>query len=236
MLTFSIKAVRRDCAEYKVNLRQRRAWFEGTGNPEGGDPPSPPAPTPPAPTPPPAKPTAAEIQAAKEAAVADLLKAAGVKTVEELTASVKAAKDAETAGQTELQRVQGSLTDVQGKLAQAAEEAARLTTALAAEKQGRINDRRDAAIKAAATNKKAIDVTDVLEHATKLPDHLAKTVKEDGSIDDAAVVALVEEVKKAKPHFFTNPKGTPSLQGGRITDDKQKIREGSAGQRRAFSL
>ena len=60
-------------------------------------------------------------------------------------------------------------------------------------------------------------------------DALGSAVTEDGQIDTKALQAIVEQCKKARPHWFgADSAGTPSNTGGRAASpgkDREKILE-----------
>lgn len=210
-----------------VSLSKRRMWF-------AGEPPPPPPVSPvvppvvPPPEPPPAdKPgdkkayTQAELDAmfadrakrAKESATADLMKELGVESTDALKAALQAKKDADEKGKTELEKAQAALADAEKKAADA-------ESAAAALKQERLIELRDNRIKAAfleahSTNPQKVLV---LMNAEKL-DMVKAVLKEDGSIDDAKLKALVEDARKSQKEYFRGSgPGTTSLRGGQNPD------------------
>lgn len=149
----------------------------------------------------------------KADATADVLKALGVDKLDDAAAAIKAKQQADEASKTELQKA----ADARAK---AEKDAADAKAALDAEKRARITDRRNSAISVAAVGAGAIDAGDVLAWAERSGgDTLAKTVREDGAIDDAAVKKLIDAALKDKPHFFKpagqqRTPGSPSNAGG----------------------
>lgn len=95
-----------------------------------------------------------------------------------------------------------------------------LEAALNTERQKRLADRRDAAIRKMA--KDAIDADDVVEQAAKVGGAAFEAiVKVDGdtiTIDEKKAEEVVKAVREAKPHYFgrSGGMGSPSVAGGRV--------------------
>lgn len=124
---------------------------------------------------------------------------------------LKAAKAKREADKTEVERLAG-------ETAKEKERADKLQTELDRERQQRITDRRDSAIKAKAAN--AHDLDAVLEWASRPAnaDLFKKTVGDDGLIDDKAVEALIAAARKNAAYLFkVGGVGSPPLSGGRPT-------------------
>lgn len=102
----------------------------------------------------------------------------------------------------------------------AAKRAAELEEQLKTERQQRVLDRRDGAIRTKAAN--AHDVDAVLEWANRAANKalLDKTVNAEGIVDDKAIDALIEACRKGAPHLFKAKSGvgSPSTQGGSTPD------------------
>jgi HSP90 family molecular chaperone len=149
-----------------------------------------------------------ERKQARDAAIAELVKKYGVESADALDARIKKLTDLETAQLTDIEKAQQ---------AQQAAERERDEARIERDKERaeRVIDRRNNAITAAAA--KAHNPQDVILWAeSDGKEHLEKVVKDDGSIDDAAVKALVAACQKAKSYLFgvTGP-GSPSNRDGR---------------------
>jgi hypothetical protein len=199
-----------------IDLRKRRRWYDGEG--DSGTPPTPPPPDPKKGKEPPAEITLTQaefdakignrVKEAKSTAVNDLVKELGFENADALKTMIADAKKRADAEKTDIDRA----NDV---AQQAQKERDELKAQLDTEKQARLIDRRNNAIAAAAS--KAHNPQDVILWAeSDGKEHLEKVVKDDGSIDDAAVKALVAACQKAKSYLFgvTGP-GSPSNRDGR---------------------
>lgn len=148
----------------------------------------------------------------RESAVADLLKDLGFEKADDLKALVTDARKRQEADMTEAEK------------AKAAKEAAEkerdeLKARLEAAERQRLTDRRDAAIRSALTSAgvKSLDKTFAVLASLKSKD-IGAVLKDDGTVDDAKVRALVDGAKKDYPEDFkTGGAGSPSLSGGRVT-------------------
>lgn len=206
-----------------------------------------PNPTPapnPTPTPAPATPpektfTQAELDAiagnarkeARDKAVSDLLKELGFEKPEDLKTLVTDVRKQQENEKTELEKLQSKLEAAE-KLAQ--EKAAALEQA----QQQRLIDRRNHAVLAAARAAKATHPDDVLgwveRYGTEHKVGIESALKEDGTIDDKAVNAMIEAAKKQRPNYFTSTvPGSPSNRDGLPpSNDPSK----ALGDRKLFNL
>lgn len=224
----AVRTARRPDAEASVSLLKRRAWFDGEGTSaettttdtsagattegstaSGGQ-----------------VATLTQEQANKligearkkgrEAALAELLKELNLDKIDDLKGKVTSAKEREDAEKTEAQKAIDALKAEQTKRETLEKQLADVTTA-------RLNDKRETVLRSAATKAGALDVEDVLLWANANGgDTLASIVKVDGdsvTLDEKAAEKLVQDAKKAKPHYFkaAGP-GTPSLRGGQTSD------------------
>lgn len=159
---------------------------------------------------------------AAKAAVSKLLTDLGYDNLDTLKTKLTAAKQREDAEMSEVERVQ--------KDAEAArKERDELKRQYEQEKAQRIVDRRDSAIVTAAQSARAEAPGDVVFWAEKhAAAELAKTVKEDGTVDDAAVKALIEKCRQERKGWFTgSAPGSPSNSGGQLPQpDLNKAHEG----------
>ena len=148
---------------------------------------------------------------AKQSAQADLLKALGVDDLDALKTLLKEAANLKQAQMSESEKLQAEAD-------KAAKRAAELEAALNAERQAARESKRDAAIKEAA--KSVENPGDVVVWAqANAADQLAKTLTDDGAVDDKAVKELVEACRKARPNWFTaGGPGSPSNNGGKVPD------------------
>ena len=123
---------------------------------------------------------------------------------------LKAAKAKREADKSEVERAAG-------EAAKAKERADQLQAELDRERAERRIDARNRRILSAATEQKAQIPDDVLAWAEKnSPAELEKTLKDDGSVDDKAVQALVKACQTARPTWFgKGGVGSPSMGGGR---------------------
>ncbi len=77
-------------------------------------------------------------------------------------------------------------------------------------------DKRNDALKALAAKAGALDSEDVIAWAEK-QSSIEAVLKEDNTIDEKAAQKLIDDAKKAKPHFFASGGvGSPSNNGGRV--------------------
>ena len=154
---------------------------------------------------------------AKQSAQADLLKALGVDDLDALKTLLKEAANLKQAQMSESEKLQAEAE-------KAAKRAAELEAALNAERQAARESKRDAAIKEAA--KSVENPGDVVVWAqANAADQLAKTLTDDGAVDDKAVKELVEACRKARPNWFTaGGPGSPSNHDGKVPNplDKQR--------------
>lgn len=155
-------------------------------------------------------------QRATEAARKKLLEELGIEDPAADAELLKAARAQREADKTEMQKAAESAT-------KAIERAEKAEAALAAERSERILDRRNSKIEAKAGQ--AHDVKAVLEWATRSENAalLAKTVNEDGTVNEKAVDTLIAECQKNAAHLWKRGGvGSPSNQLGRVpTGDKK---------------
>lgn len=142
----------------------------------------------------------------------------GVTNLDDAAAIVKKAKEQEEADKSEAQKLIDKIAKLEAEKKAADEK-------LAAEQQSRMQDKVDTAIQTAAKGAhNAVDV--VLLARSQFGEDVAKLVNAEGVIDDKAVTALVDKIKKAKPHMFgsANP-GSPSNNGGRTPTPDSKSKD-----------
>lgn len=150
---------------------------------------------------------------AKQAAVNDLLKELGFEKADDLKTLVKTAKDQAEAQKTEAQKA----IEAKAALEKERDEAKAALTARNAE----IEVEKRAALRDSAITKALTSANAKAEKVLKLlkvdqPDALAATLKEDGTVDEAKVKALIETARKAYPEDFgRGGVGSPSNNGGR---------------------
>ena len=158
---------------------------------------------------------------ARERAHADLLKDTGLEDVELLKTLAKEAKAKKEAEQSEADRLKAQI-EREKKQREETE------AALLAERQARLMDKRDAALRDLAKEARAPEDV-ILWAEANAADALGSAVTEDGQIDTKALQAIVEQCKKARPHWFgADSAGTPSNTGGRAASpgkDREKILE-----------
>lgn len=140
---------------------------------------------------------------ARDRAQNDLLKALGVEKLDDAKALLTKARELEEQGKTDAQKLQ-----------EAQQRAERDNQALAqqleAERKARRDDKRQAAITAAASAAKAAYPEDVLAWAVmNASDLLDKVVSEDGAVDKKSVDDLIAKAKAARPNYFSQPPKTP---------------------------
>lgn len=223
-----IKVLRPKNSVAGISLLKRRAWYEGDPAPD-------PAPNP---APSPASGTGGSDMGktftqddlnrivgeraarAKEAAIADLLKELGMDNADTLKAKVKAQADAEAAQLSELDKANKKAADLEAKLKEAQDSAAKAT-------QERMEERRNTAILTALTaggSKKAQSVLNLLiaEHAADVQ----AAMGDDGTLDSKKVEALVTLAKKEYDGLFgtTNP-GSQSHSGGKNPTPDSKLKD-----------
>lgn len=147
------------------------------------------------------------LSRAEEAHSKKALEKLGIGNLDEAAEIIKKAKAQEEADKTESQKLADRIAKLEAEKKAADEK-------LATEQQARIQDKVNSAISAAA--KGAHDAGDVVLLArSQFGEDVGKLVNAEGVIDDKAVIALVEKIKKVKPHMFgsANP-GSPSNNGG----------------------
>lgn len=152
---------------------------------------------------------AARAKQAKQAAQSELLKALGVDSLDTLKAVLKEATSLKASQMSDAEKLQAKMDKVTKR-------ASELEAELNQERQARREAVRDVAIEKAAVGAEipADVVTWAQVHATE---ELAKTLDDDGAVDESAVKALVEKCRKARPNWFTaGGPGSPSNNGGKI--------------------
>ena len=195
-------------------LLRKYAWFEDPA--PAPNPPPDPAPSP-DPKPEDKKFTQADMDRvagstrteARKTALTDFLKELGFDKPDDLKTLVKSAKEQDEAKKTEAQKLADAKT-------QAEKERDEAKAALESERQQRLIDRRDSAIRTRAS--KAYDVNDVLAWAQRADNKalLDKTVKDDGTVDEKAVDALIAACEKNAAHLWKRGGvGSPSNNNGR---------------------
>jgi hypothetical protein len=228
----AVRSARHSNADYAVDLRQWRRWFDGEGdgggtttttdnsagagtegNNNGGS-----------------QTTLTQEQANKligearkkgrEAAVADLLKELGFEKADDLKALVTSAKERADAEKSEAQKAAEAKEAAEKK-------AADLAKQLDDERAARRKDRLSASVLAAA--KEAEHPEDVLEWAERhAADKLTAVLKDDGSLDDKALEALMKAAKEARPAWFKGGRfvpGTGSHSGGRMVEPGKEAKD-----------
>lgn len=232
-----IRTARRTDSEVGVSLRQRRRWFadeEGTTAAAAST------------TPTPAdkqgdkdataanqtdkqeelnRAFAERARLAKQARENELLKELGFDpeqggNLDGLKALVKQARDHAEGQKSELQKLQDKVTALEAKN-QALQKEADETNA------ARVTDRRNAKITELAVKAKAEVPADVVVWAeANAADLLKATVKDDGTVDEAAVNKLVEECRKQRKGWFGGGgPGSPSNRGGEVPEPGKKEME-----------
>lgn len=145
-----------------------------------------------------------------------ILKDLGIENVDDPDAvktvkgKLTAAQQAEDEKKTELERVQERVAAAEQRATDAEAKALQLEAA-------RIAERVDSKLEALARDAKVTTPEDVtLYLRTNHKDAVEALAGEDGKIDDKAAGKLLEEVKKARPHWFAvMGKGSPSNRDGR---------------------
>lgn len=149
-------------------------------------------------------------KAERAAALKELAASQEFESVEEMVALAAEAKSRQADEQTEAQKAQKALEAANAKLAAREQE-------LDAERQARLLDKRNAALRDAAGE--ADTPEDVILWATAHAAELVDAILTDnGTIDEKAVTAVIEAAKKARPKWFqhTGTPGSPSVAGGRV--------------------
>jgi DNA-directed RNA polymerase beta subunit len=145
---------------------------------------------------------------AEESAVSNLLKSLGFEKADELKAMIEDTRKRQAAEMSEAERAKAEAEKVR-------KEADSYKTALEAERQARISDKRDSAITSAlktADNPQAILTLLKAEAA----DEVAKVLTEDGKVDEKALGKLVKEAEAKWPGLFKpSAPGTPSHSDGK---------------------
>lgn len=212
-----------------ISLRQRRTWYaedEGEGETtvtdtqpdkrgrDGQDTPE-------------AKFTQADLDTfvgnarkqARDSVMNELLKELGLDSADSLKATVKTAREQADAEKTELEKAQSEIERWK-------KEAEEHKSAREKAEQGRMEERRQSAILSALKEaKKPADLL-ILVNA-RLADDVTAVMSEEGALDEKAMKALVDKVRKEWPdHFQSSGPGSPSNAGGKIPQaDKDKIRK-----------
>lgn len=167
------------------------------------------------------------LERAKKTIVSDFLKGLGVDSQDALKSVISAHQSQQDALKTEAQRWEEKLTaaeqariELQSKWEAADKRAAEL------ESKWR-TDRRDAALTRALTDAKAEDVDDLLLLlSAKHSDLVSATLKEDGTLDNKAVEALVAKAKEVYGKHFARVPGSPSNRNGKSPDtDKERMKK-----------
>lgn len=161
---------------------------------------------------------------AEEAAQKKLLEQIGAEKLDDVKALLDDKKKRDEAAKSDLQKAQDALARAEQDKKAAEERAAK------AEAE-RIADRVDARIKELAGKANAVEPKDVVklirdEHK----DDLAKAISAEGVVDDKAIEKILEDVKKARSHWFNNRgAGSPSNNNGSgsgaVTEQDKKARE-----------
>lgn len=160
---------------------------------------------------------------AKKSALSDFLKELGLENPDDLKKIITERQQQEQASKTELQKAQDQAKTADDKYKA-------LQQQLDAEKAARMADKRNAAVVTAAQKARANAPDDVVLWASAhLPDELAKTIDADGNIDEKAVNALIELVRKERKEWFggTGP-GSPSNAGGRTPEPSADAKKKAA--------
>lgn len=219
----SLKMTRRTDSEYNVNLSKRRNWY----SPEGDPPITPPTPPVVPPVPPPAPElkfsqddvnnvVGNRVKEATTAARKALLKELGIENVDDPDA-VKTVKGKLTAAQLAEEAQLTATQKLERERDAAINERDTAKAERAALAQERNVDHRNEAVKEALTTARCTNATKVMALMSVMQaDELKATLKDDGTVDKAALTKLVEAAKKEHKEYFTGTgPGIPSNNGGR---------------------
>lgn len=148
---------------------------------------------------------------AAEAAVNKLLADLGYDSPDTLKKDTAEARKRREAEMSEVEKAQREVDE-------ARKQAEAFKTQMEQERQQRITDRRNSAIEAAAQRARAEAPRDVLLWAQEYArDTLAKTINEDGSINDKEVAALIDACREQRKGWFTgSAPGSPSNADGKL--------------------
>lgn len=210
---------------FYINLSKRRHWFADDDAATPADPPE----TPPAQTGDTGQPEATFTQAdvdrmmgerarrASEAATKKLLEDLGIADVDTLRKELEAKRKRDEAELSELERRDKRIAELEAQ-------AVREKEAREAAERTALDTRRDSAIITALVGaEKPQSVLTLLR--TEHTDLVSKVLKDDGTVDDSAVVKVVEAAKKDYAGMFkAATPGTGSHNGGRqTTPDPDKL-------------
>ncbi len=148
---------------------------------------------------------------ASATALSALAKKLGFESVEEMEAAATEAKTLKEKSKTDLEKETERANKAEAKAAEAE------AKAVAAEAKRRA-DYVDSRMAAIATAAKAVDATEVAEYLrSKRAEDVDALYGEDGKFNDEKAKKLIEDLKKAKEHWFKTGSGvsSPSVMGGR---------------------
>lgn len=148
---------------------------------------------------------------AAEAATNKLLEKLGVQDVSAAAELLAKYRQREAADMSEAEKAAAAIEA-------ARKDAAEARSALDAERQQRIADKRDNALAQALASAQAIDADDVVTWLQKnAADAVSALVQDNGAIDPDGITALVARARSERPHFFRpGGPGSPSNKGGEV--------------------
>lgn len=175
------------------------------------------------------------LERAQRIAVEDLLKTLGFENTETLTTALGEFKTLRETQMTEQERQEKAVTDAQAEIAQTKQEAEDLKGQLAAEKQQRLDDQRDAAVKDAARDAGAEHPEDIVLYAKSDAETLAGLMGEEGAVNTEAITALIKKAQEERPIWFgRRGPGSPSNADGKLpSTDKKRVEEFKKQRRRS---
>jgi hypothetical protein len=158
------------------------------------------------------------LERAKKSGAGELLESLGVKSADELKKTLEAQRKAEEDKLSEVDKAKKAAEKLQ-------QEREALQAELQKERDGRKQEKLDAAIK--STAKGAHDGDEVvLLLRRNFSDRVAKALKDDGTIDQKVLDDLVTDLKKSKPYLFGGSgAGSPSNHGGKTPEPDAKAKE-----------
>jgi outer membrane murein-binding lipoprotein Lpp len=163
------------------------------------------------------------IKRAQRIAREKVLKDLGFEDLDKAKAALAKAREVEEGQLTEAQKLQAQVEKLSNDLKTATDRAAQAETE-------RLKDRLDGVIASEARDAKAQHPDDVIDWIrTKSGEDLSKLVGEDGKVDAAAIKALVEKAKTARPTWFnTGGPGSPSNKGGKVPEPNADAKKQAA--------